>query len=89
MDANNWLLIIPAACLVIVADCNTNETTVLVNRRSGGDFYMHLDSVPLPCNVDNNLTFLVGDGQCADNQELIRGITKYCAFTHSHIVLST
>ena len=88
MDANNWLLIVTAACSVTVADCNRNETTVLVSRRSSGDVFTRFDSDQLVCNVDKNHTFLAGDGQCVNNQELIRGITKYCSFhTYQEVVL--
>ena len=81
MDANSWLLIvITVASLVIVADCNRDEIPISVSRRFSGDIITSNDLVSMTCNVGNNLTFLVDDGQCVDNQELIRGIIKYCGF---------
>ena len=50
------------------------EIPTIVNRRLGGDTYLLLNSSELipPCG-DNNLTFLVSDVRCVNNQDLFDG----------------
>lgn len=65
-----------AVALVIVAECNQKlEIPVTVSRRSGGDSYVLTNnSSPMLCNEGNNLTYLVSERQCVNNEELLRGM---------------
>ena len=45
-----------------------------VNRRQSGDIYTHYNSSStFACRDDINLTYLVSEGRCVKNQQLIRG----------------
>ena len=50
------------------------EIPTTVNRRLGGDTYLLLNSSEIiPLCGDNNLTFLVSEVRCVNNQDLFDG----------------
>ena len=53
----------------IVSEERIPET---VSRRQSGDIYTHYNSSStFACRDDNNLTYLVSEGRCVKNQQLI------------------
>ena len=67
------------ASLINIGDTNIPVT---VNRRLNGDIYTNFNSTDSSaCSDDNNLTFLVSERRCVNNQELFNG--NYFYFSRS------
>ena len=64
-----------ALLTVCPMNCNEPETIEIVHRRQTGDTFKRFDlSMPSICSDRNELTYLVSDGQCIRNQELLDGM---------------
>ena len=66
-----------ALLTVCPMNCYSNEpeTIEIVNRRQSGDTFKRFDlSMPSICSDRNELTYLVSEGQCVRNQELLNGM---------------
>ena len=63
------------AAIMISMDCISEaEIPGLVNRRHSGDISVSYNSsTNFACNEGNNLTYLVHELQCVDQQDLLNG----------------
>ena len=62
----------------LIGDANVPVT---VNRRLNGDIYTNFNSTDSSaCHDDNNLTFLVNERKCVNNQELFKGNNYLCLY---------
>lgn len=66
------------AAILCTVDCIAEEEIALpaelVNRRHLGDIYHKYNSDgSFPCSEGNNLTYLVNERQCVDQQQLLNG----------------
>ena len=64
------------AVILCTMDCIAEEVipAELVTRRPSGDVYRNYNSnVAFLCSEGNNLTFLIDERQCVDQQQLLNG----------------
>ena len=59
--------------LVSTKPCSEETVPVSVNRRPSGDIFVSESNISCTCNEDDNLTYLVAERQCVDNQDLLNG----------------
>ena len=67
------LLLLIATTLLEVTARAEDSPVILVNRRLTGDTYMHADSTRLEACSGQNLTYLIADAVCVNNQHLFDG----------------
>ena len=68
-------LMVVALLAVCPTNCNEPETIEIVHRRPSGDTFKSFNSSILStCSDHNELTYLVSEGQCVRNQELLNGM---------------
>ena len=72
--------------VTVCVDCISEaEISELVRRRHSGDVYQIYNSSTLfTCNEGNNLTYLVNEVQCINQQELLNG----SLWIFIHVVIS-
>ena len=70
--------------ILMVAVC-VDCISELVRRRHAGDVFQNYNSsTRFTCNEGNNLTYLVNEGQCKNQQELLNG----SLWIFIHVVIS-
>ena len=64
-----------ALLTVCPTSCNEPETIEIVHRRPSGDTFKSFNSsMPSICSDRNELNYLVSEGICVKNQELLNGM---------------
>ena len=78
----SWYVVVVTGFVIVVSrvtECGEGSLPVSVFRRYRGDSFETIDSSGLSniCRDDNNLTYLVSEGRCVKNQELLHGNKCY------------
>ena len=64
--------LIVSMCLVSYGDAMDRNPAVKITRRLSGDYYyLYRTTTRFTCPEEDSPTYIVTDGQCIDNQDLI------------------
>lgn len=80
------VLVYIASSLVNMNPCTEEIVPAIVSRRPTGDFVNYLEPKGCDCTNEDNLTYLVDERQCVNNQDLLDGNhSSVCDFIHRYM----